>query len=136
MGGAVGLVAGGVVGAESVDAVRDRARGSLYGLAIGGVAGLLLQQAVRQYAWNDALLVAAYGAAVGAAPWGVLIGTGAGTVVGALAWAVSPRGGWPDVILFGVVGGAVGGLADWVHGAVEGQRGGGNVPLTFSFTVG
>lgn len=136
-GGALGLVAGGLIGSEDVDAARRRSRGALYGLLIGGFAGGFLQEAVRQYAWTDAVLVAGYGAAVGAAPRGTLIGTGVGAVAGGLAWALSPRGGIQDLILFSVVGGAVGGLADWAGGAFDARdRPGSEMVMAFSLAVG
>jgi hypothetical protein len=136
-GGTLGLVAGGFIGSDHVNAVRERGRGALYGLLIGGVVGAVLQESVRQYAWTDAVLVAGYGAAVGAAPRGTLIGTGVGAVAGGLAWAFSPRGGIQDLIMFTLVGAALGGLSDWVDGAVEGRNPtGAPVGLSFSLVVG
>lgn len=136
-GGAVGLVSGGIIGWEDTDQIRDRGRGALYGFVIGGVVGSVLEKSVRQYAWNDALLVAAYGAAVGAAPEGTLLGMGAGAVVGGLAWAFSPRGGLQDLIMFTVIGSALGGLYDWVNGAVDAHGAGGpRIQSTFSIAVG
>lgn len=137
VGGAAGLVSGGLIGREDPEAIGDRGRGALYGLAIGGFVGGLLQESVRQYAWDDAVLVAAFGAAVGAAPRGALVGTGVGAGAGGLAWALSPRGGLQDVVLFTVVGGAVGGLYDWVSGAVDARESGGpRLAMALSFTVG
>lgn len=137
VGAATGLIGGGVIGHRDEDQVRDRARGAAYGALIGTGLGFVLQQAVRQYAWNDALLVGAYGAAVGAAPRGTLVGTGLGMVVGAAAWAFSPHGGVQDLIMFTVVGSALGGLLDWGERAVNARRGGaGSVTSTFSIPVG
>lgn len=136
VGGALGLISGGVIGAHDTDEVRDRARGAVYGLLIGGLVGGVLQNEVRQYAWNDALLVAAYGAAVGAAPMGALIGTGVGAAVGGLAWSLSPRGGFQDLIMFSLIGATAGGLYDWVHGAVDAQTAGPTLATSFSVTVG
>lgn len=136
-GGALGFVSGGLVGAEDEDKVRDRARGALYGTLIGAAAGTILQRAVRQYGAEDALLVAVYGGAVGAAPRGTLIGTGVGAVVGGVAWAASPRGGLQDLILFTAVGSTVGGLCDWAAGAVDARDGGGRgFSTAFSIAVG
>jgi len=136
-GGTLGLVTGGLIGSESVDAIRDRGRGALYGLLIGGFAGSILQESVRQYSWSDAVMVAGYGAAVGAAPRGTLIGTGVGAVAGGLAWAFSPRGGVQDLIMFTLVGAALGGLYDWVDGVGDARdRAASPVGLTFSWVVG
>jgi len=136
-GGTLGLVTGGFIGSDDVDAVRERGRGALYGLLIGGFVGAVLQESVRQYAWTDAVLVAGYGAAVGAAPRGTLVGTGVGAVAGGLAWALSPRGGIQDLIMFTLVGAALGGLYDWVDGAIDTRNPTGSpVGLAFSLVVG
>jgi hypothetical protein len=136
-GGALGLVSGAVIGWEDTDQIRDRGRGALYGLVIGGVVGSILEKSVRQYAWNDAVLVAAYGAAVGAAPAGTLLGTGVGAVVGGLAWAFSPRGGIQDLFMFTLVGSALGGLYDWVNGAIDARGSNGpRIQSTFSIALG
>lgn len=134
-GGALGLITGGLIGTKDIDETRDRARGAGYGALLGYAVGLVLQQAVRQYAWNDALLVAGYGAAIGAAPVGTLIGTGVGAAVGGLAWAISPRGGLQDLVMFTVVGSALGGLYDWTAGAVDSTNDGGP-RLTSGFSIG
>ena len=136
VGGAIGLVAGGVIGANDTDQVRDRARGAAYGLLIGGLVGAILQREVRQYAWNDALLVAGYGAALGSAPVGTAIGTGVGAAVGGLAWSLSPRGGFQDLAMFTLIGATVGGFYDWVHGAVDAPGTGPAMTATFSIGVG
>lgn len=117
--GAVGSVAGALIGSDGASALRDRGRGALYGILIGGVAGAILQQGVRQYAWNDALLVAAYGAAIGAAPLGTLVGTGVGAAVGGLAWVALPRTGLADLVMLTLVGSTLGSLYDWVDGASD-----------------
>ena len=136
-GAATGLIAGGVIGYEDEGAIGSRARGAIYGSLIGAAAGFVLQRAVRQYAWNDALLVAAYGAAVGAAPRGTLIGLGIGALIGSAAWALSPRGGMQDLIMFTLVGSALGGLYDWAHGAVDTRRDRpAALTATFSFGLG
>lgn len=136
-GGALGFVSGGWIGAEDQDEIRDRARGALYGMLIGAAAGTILQRAVRQYGAEDALLVAVYGGAVGAAPRGTLIGTGVGAVVGTAAWAASPRGGLQDLILFTALGSAVGGLCDWAAGAVDARDDAGpGFSASFSIAVG
>lgn len=134
LGAGVGLVAGRALGANDADAVDDRARGALYGAAIGGAVGMVLQQAVRQYGWIDAATVALYGGAVGAAPRGTLIGTGAGAALGGLLWAGHRRDGLANLLLLTVVGGAVGGLYDWVDGAVD-AGGAAGPPVTASFSV-
>lgn len=135
VGGALGLISGGLIGTEDRDAIRDRARGAGYGALMGYAVGLVLQRAVRQYGWNDALLVGGYGAAIGASPFGTLIGTGVGAVVGGVAWAASPRGGVQDLIMFTLVGSAVGGLYDWTAGAVDSRHRGGP-RLTSGFSIG
>lgn len=133
-GGALGLASGAIIGAKDIDQIRDRGRGALYGLLIGGFVGSVLQESVRQYAWDDAALVAVFGAAVGAAPEGTLVGGGVGAVVGGLAWALSPRGGLQDLIMFTVLGSALGGLYDWVNGAVD-ARGSGGPRLQSSLSI-
>jgi hypothetical protein len=88
---------------------------------------------VRQYAWNDAVLVAMYGAAVGAAPRGPLVGTGIGAAFGGLAWLTLPHGGLADLVMLTVVGSTLGGLYDWIDEAVDGPGGSGPVmAATFS----
>ena len=134
-GGALGLVTGGLIGSASIDAVGDRGKGALVGALVGGFVGSILQESVRQYSWSDALLVAGYGAAVGAAPRGTLVGTGVGAVVGGLAWAFSPRGGIQDLIMFTLVGAAAGGLYDWVDGVGDARNRGSPV-LAFSVVIG
>lgn len=137
VGGAIGAVAGGVMGDARAEAVRDRARGALYGTLVGGAVGIVLQQAVRQYAWTDALLVSAYGAAIGTAPRGVLIGAGVGALGGGLVWAVHRRDGISNLLLLTVVGSTLGGLADWAQGAADADgESGPRLVSSFSIPVG
>jgi len=133
-GGAVGVASGAIIGSKSSDEVLTRARGAVYGSLIGAFTGAVLEGAVRQYAWQDALLVAGLGAAVGAAPVGAVLGLGAGTVLGGLAWAVLPSGGPADVVLLALVGSATGALYDWVAHAAEPDKGGAPA-LVASFSV-
>lgn len=137
VGAGAGLVAGRAIGSESTDAVRDRGRGALYGMLIGGAVGAVLQQAVRQYGWTDAVTVALFGGAVGAAPRGTLIGTGAGVALGGLLWAGHHQDGLANLLLMTLAGAAVGGLYDWVDGALDADGDGGPaVSTSFSVPIG
>jgi len=136
VGAGVGLMAGRVIGRHDADGVRDRARGALYGTIIGGGVGAVLQQAVRQYGWTDAVTVALFGGAVGAAPRGTLVGTGAGAALGGVLWLAHRRDGLPNLMLLTVLGGAVGGLYEWVDGALDADRAGGpSLAASFSIAI-
>ncbi|MGD8289075.1 MAG: hypothetical protein PVI31_10680 [Gemmatimonadota bacterium] len=124
VGASVGVLAGRVIGGDNTDAVRDRVRGGLYGVVIGGAVGAVLQQAVRQYSWTDAVTVGVFGGAIGTAPRGALIGTGVGAALGGVLWLGHRQDGLPNLILLTVVGAAVGGLYDWVDGALDSDRAG------------
>lgn len=136
VGAGAGVAAGWAIGGDSTSELRDRARGALYGALIGGTVGAVLQQAVRQYTWTDAVTVGLFGAAVGAAPEGGLIGTGIGAALGGLLWAGHRQDGLSNLMLMILAGGAVGGLYDWVNGALDADSGGATVPVSFSIPIG
>ena len=123
VGGTVGMVGGGMIGANATDPLQYRLRGAGYGALIGGLVGYGLKRAVRQYEWVDLGAAAAIGAAVGATPVGAGIGFGSGAVVGTVLWLTLPDFEISDAIGVSLVGLAIGGLVDWVAGGVSAQDG-------------
>lgn len=133
VGGAFGLVAGGVLGDRSDEAVGRRLESTAFGAAIGLAVGVGMRSVVRQYQWADAAAFGVVGAAIGGAPRGIFTGAGAGLVVGALTGFVRRRPILPDAVMLMLVGGAVGGLVDWADGAVDARQHG--PVLTSSFAI-
>lgn len=121
-GAALGLTMGGLIGAQHQDAIVARFESAGYGALVGAAVGVGLRSAVRQYQWGDVLAVTAIGAAVGAAPEGVLLGAGGGAAVGSVVWLLFDRAGFPDFIMFTVGGAALGGMIDWAEGASRVRR--------------
>lgn len=117
VGAALGLTMGGLIGAESQDDIVGRLEGAGYGALVGVAIGVGLRRAIRQYQWGDAAAMAMYGAAVGAAPRGSLIGVGVGAAVGGVVWLAFDDAALPDFLMFALAGSAVGTLLDWAHGA-------------------
>lgn len=136
-GTALALAMGGLIGAQNQDDLKDRFTNAGLGTLVGGVIGVGLRRGVRQYGWNDVIVSAAIGGAVGAAPTGAMYGAGAGLVVGGIAWLVVPKSGLPDLIMVTLAGVAVGGLVDWAQGAADANRRNDPIPgLSFSIPVG
>lgn len=133
VGGAFGMVAGGVLGDRSAEAVGQRLEGAAFGAAIGLVVGVGMRSVVRQYQWADAAAFGVVGAAIGAVPRGTFTGAGIGLVAGALTGFARGRPILPDAAMLMLVGGAVGGLVDWADGAADARRHG--PVLTSSFAI-
>jgi hypothetical protein len=87
---------------------------------------------VRQYAWPDAVAVAAVGAAVGAAPEGAGRGVGLGAAVGVLSWLAIPRFNVGDAMSMALVGLAAGGIAGWISEAAHSRSRSSTFPPAFS----
>lgn len=138
VGGALGVAMGGLIGSQNQDETIVRLEGAGVGVLIGSGVGIILQRAVRQYDWKDAVTVGVIGGAVGATPIGSGVGLGAGAVVGGVVWLVFPQAGLQDFILFSLAGAAVGGMIDWADGAASAKREGleRGFPLSFSVPVG
>jgi len=119
LGGTLGLAAGMVLGANDSAALGGRLRSAGYGAVAGTLMGFALSAVVRQYAWPDALAVAAVGAAVGASPEGSGLGLGVGAAVGALSWLAIPRFNVGDAISTALVGLTLGGVTGWISEAAH-----------------
>ena len=117
LGGAFGLVMGGVIGAENHAAITERTEDAAVGAAIGAGIGVILKYAVRHYEWADAAALAAVGGAFGAASEGVAWGAAAGATAGLVSWLARSEAGVPDVFMFLLAGAAVGSFYDWANGA-------------------
>ncbi len=136
-GGAVALAMGGLIGAQNTGDLRDRAESAGWGALAGGVVGVVMRSAVRQYQWSDALAFAAVGGAIGAASDGAWVGGAAGLAVGSLAWLVVPKAGLPEAVMLTLAGVAAGGLVDWAKGAGDANRiGTTSVGANFSVPIG
>lgn len=121
-GAALALAMGGLIGAQNQNDLEDRFKDAGIGTLIGGVVGIGLRRGVRQYGWNDVIVSAAIGGAIGAAPTGAMYGAGAGLVAGGIVWLVVPDGGLPEFVMLTLAGVAVGGLVDWAQGASDANR--------------
>lgn len=121
-GAAMGMVMGGLIGAQNTNALDLRLESAGIGVLAGAGVGVGLRRAVRQYGWGDVGAAALVGGAFGAAPRGSLIGLGAGTVTGAVAWWLVPDSGIADFVMLSLVGAAVGGIVDWIRGAASAKR--------------
>lgn len=132
-GAAMGMVMGGLIGAQNTNALDIRAENAGIGLVVGAVVGVGLRRAVRQYGWTDVGTAALLGGAIGAAPVGSGIGAGAGAVTGALAWWLIPDATIADMAMISLLGLAVGGMVDWADGAASAKS---DRPPTFPvFTI-
>ncbi len=118
-GAAMGMVMGGLIGAQNTNALDIRVENAGIGLVAGAVVGVGLRRAVRQYDWTDVGTAALVGGAIGAAPVGSAIGVGAGAVTGALAWWLVPDATVADMAMIALLGLAVGGMVDWADGAAS-----------------
>ncbi|MBT8488414.1 MAG: hypothetical protein KJO65_06310 [Gemmatimonadetes bacterium] len=118
-GAAMGMVMGGLIGAQNTNALDIRAENAGIGLVAGAVVGVGLRWAVRQYGWTDVGTAALVGGAIGAAPVGSAMGVGAGVAVGALAWWLVPDATIADLAMISLLGLAVGGMVDWADGAAS-----------------
>lgn len=121
-GSAMGLVMGGLIGAQNTNALDIRVENAGIGALAGAVVGVGLRRAVRQYGWADVGASAVIGGAIGAAPTGSLLGLGAGVTTGALAWLLIPDSGLGNLVMLSLVGVAVGGMVDWAGGAASARR--------------
>lgn len=127
---------GGLIGAQNQDDIVTRLEGAGYGALVGAAVGVGLRRAVRQYQWGDAVAMAMYGGAVGAAPRGSLIGVGVGAVVGGGVWLLFDDAGLPDFLMFALAGSALGTLYDWADGAATvRRRDGSSFSSSFSLPV-
>lgn len=118
-GAAMGMVMGGLIGAQNTNALDIRVENAGIGVLAGAVVGVGLRSAVRQYGWTDVGTAALVGGAIGAAPVGSAIGVGAGAATGALAWWLIPDANAADMVMLSLLGLAVGGMVDWAEGAAS-----------------
>lgn len=121
-GAAMGMVMGGLIGAQNTNALDIRVENAGIGLLAGAVAGVGLRRVVRQYGWTDVGTAALVGGAIGAAPIGSAIGVGAGVVAGALTWWLIPDATIADLAMISLLGLAVGGMVDWADGAASAKE--------------
>jgi hypothetical protein len=119
IGAAIGGTAGGMLGEADTDRLRRTAVRSLFGFGIGGAFGVLSMRAKSAIKWRDALMVGAIGGAIGAQPFGAMIGFAGGTMVGLALETVSPGFGLPEVAGAALAGMAVGVLSAWVISASD-----------------
>jgi hypothetical protein len=118
-GGAIGGVAGGLLGDADAGRVEDALRASGYGVLAGAVVGLVTKELVYYYGWRDVAAFAALGAAIGPVAPAAAIGFAAGGVLGFGLSLIIPSMELTDVAALGGVGLAVGGLAAWTIKAAD-----------------
>lgn len=118
-GAAMGMVMGGLIGAQNTNALDIRAENAGIGVLAGAVVGVALRSAIRQYGWTDVGTAALLGGAIGAAPTGAGYGAAGGLVVGGLMWWLVPDATVADMAMLTLLGLGVGGMVDWAEGAAS-----------------
>jgi hypothetical protein len=108
-----------------------RVEAGAIGAVAGGVVGYALKGIVRQYGWLDVASGAALGMAIGSSAKGSVIGFGAGAVAGTVLLAAVPSFRVTDAVSVSLAALAIGGVLGWVADGAEAQRDG-DVPIMFS----
>jgi hypothetical protein len=121
-GGAIGAVAGGLLGDADAREVEDAFRAAGYGALAGAAVGIAVKELVYYYDWLDVVAFTALGAAIGPVAPGAVIGLGAGAALGYGLYLIVPSFELTDVAALGGVGFAVGGLAAWALQAADARE--------------
>lgn len=135
-GGVVGMASGIVIGANDQQWVEDHLLTAGIGAAVGLGMSFIAAPKIERFGWQDAAAIGLFGAAIGAAPRGALIGLGAGAIAGLIVWQTVPEARGPDAVALGLAGLTLGVLAEWVIAAGDAGADDGaaitlSIPLVF-----
>ncbi|UCF20109.1 MAG: hypothetical protein JSU87_01495 [Gemmatimonadota bacterium] len=118
-GGAIGGIAGGLLGDADSREIEDAYRAAGYGALAGAAVGVLVKELVYYYDWVDVLAFTALGGAIGPVAPAAGLGLAAGAAVGFGLRLVVPSFELTDVAALGGIGLALGGLTAWALEAAD-----------------
>lgn len=136
--GSIGLISGALLGDGDPGRLGDAAKAGAIGVVAGGAIGALLKPRIQRFSWADVGSLSIVGGAIGASGTGTAIGFGAGAITGLVLWKTVPAFELEDAVGLSLAGLAAGGLVTWLVRGIEAQSsrqtaGGAVMPLVVTF---